>query len=121
MDAVLFRMTLRSTIRIGTSSDVAAVQRLIRGSAPAESRDVTALSTVPGRRYLLVLDAPDGGIAAAAQLTLEDHQGHLGLLAIADSFHGEGLEHRLIGVAEALCNAFGCRSLDVPPVRKRAA
>jgi N-acetylglutamate synthase-like GNAT family acetyltransferase len=112
-------MNLTSTIRIGTSSDVPAVQRLLRDSDPSQ-RDLPALPSVPGRTFLLVLDAPGGGLAAAAQLTLEDHRGHLGLLAIANPFQGEGLEHRMIGVAEALCTAFGCESLDVP-VRRRAA
>ncbi len=71
----------------------------------------------PGRRYVLVLDAPDGSIAAAAGLTIDHGRGHLGFLAISPRCEGERIEDRMIGVAEALGRAFGCETLDV----KRAA
>jgi GNAT superfamily N-acetyltransferase len=114
-------MSVTSTIRIGTNDDLASVQRLIR----TEIDSGAALPTIEdldrglGHQYLLVVDAPDGGIAAAAQVTLEGNRGHLGLLAVDHRFHGEGLEHRLLGVAEALCDAFGCETFDVShPVRR---
>lgn len=113
-------MSVTSTIRIGTNDDVPLVQRLIRSESDTSHvavPNVDDLDTVPGQSYLLVVDAPDGGLAAAAQVTLKGSRGHLGLLAVAKRFHGEGLEHRLIGVAEALCNAFGCETLDVPHPR----
>jgi GNAT superfamily N-acetyltransferase len=113
-------MIITSTIRLGTSADAVAIQKLLRTSGDGNGRDLTAITTVSGRRYLLVLDAPDGELAAAAQVTLDNERGHLGLLAIAERFHGIGLEHRLLAVAEALCDAFGCEGLDVP-VHARAA
>jgi len=71
------------------------------------------LRVIPGRRYILVLDGEHGALAAAACVTLDDGRGHLGFLAIAPSYEGEHLEDRMIGVAEALCSAFGCETLDV--------
>ncbi|HSN26162.1 MAG TPA: hypothetical protein VLT45_07745 [Kofleriaceae bacterium] len=68
---------------------------------------------IPAHRYLLVLDNEDGSLAAAASVTLQDGRGHLGFLAIAPGSEGEHLEDRMIGVAEALCSAFGCDTLDV--------
>ena len=101
---------MQSTIRIGTADDVPAVQQLLEETSGTGEQ---VLATEPGTRYLLVLDGPDGGVAGAAQLTFDGGHGHLALLAIAERFHGEGIEHRLIGVAEALCDAFGCDTFDV--------
>lgn len=68
---------------------------------------------IPAHRYLLVLDGEHGELAAAASVILDKGRGHLGFLAIAPGSEGEHLEDRMIGVAEALCSAFGCDTLDV--------
>ena len=106
-----------STIREATPEDLDAIQRLL-GTQPAGSRrpEQVALDQAPGRRHFLVLDPPDGGpgLAAAAVLQIEGHRGHLVMLAVAKQFEGCGLEDRMIGVAEALCSAFGADTLDVP-------
>ena len=109
---------MQSTIRIGTADDVPAVQQLLDETSKGAS--VQVLATEPGTRYLLVLADPDGGVAGAAQLTFDGGHGHLALLAIAARFHGEGIEHRLIGVAEALCDAFGCDTFDVRASQRAA-
>jgi N-acetylglutamate synthase-like GNAT family acetyltransferase len=100
---------MRPTIRLATSEDLPRIRQLVPGAQD--------LTTVPGRRYVLVLDEPRGGIAAAAGLTLERGRGHLGFLAINPDAEGERLEDRMIAVAEAVAEAFGCDTLDV----KRAA
>ena len=111
------------TIRLATDADLPALRKL----APAAKELGPRLATIPGRRYTLVLDAPDGDegpghdIAAAAVLELDARRGHLVLLAIAERFHGDGLENRLIGVAEAMCSAFHCDTLDVPAARPARA
>jgi ribosomal protein S18 acetylase RimI-like enzyme len=87
------------------------VRQLIQADQP--------LAIVPGHRYVLVLDTPDGGLAAAAGLTLDHGRAHLGFLAIDPRCEGEKLEDRMIAVAEALAAAFACDTLDVP--RRRAA
>lgn len=108
-------MSTSPTIRTASEEDIAAVQRLLRERG--ETFDEATWRTIPGSRYLLVLDAPDGGLAAAAQLTLEGGRGQLGMLTIARSGEGTGLEDRFIAVVEAMCDAFGIDTLDVLPRR----
>ena len=103
------------TIRTAGPADLGAVARLLEEAG--QSFDDRTYTTIPGRRYLLVLDAPDGELAAAAQLVIEGRRGHLAMLTIARRFEGTGLELRIIGVIEAMCDAFGVDTLDVPPRR----
>jgi N-acetylglutamate synthase-like GNAT family acetyltransferase len=77
-------------------------------------RTGTTLPTAAGKdQHLLVLDAPEGGIAACALLVIDGKRGHLVRLAVAEPFAGSGVEDRMIGVAEAMCTAFGASTLDV--------
>src|SRR3954469_16500450 len=107
-------MSSIATIRSGSAEDVAEVKRLLKDV------DEAALVPIPGRRHLLVLDSEDGGLAGAALLVIdrarghESARGHLAALAIAPELCGEHLEDRFIAVIEALCEAFGVRSLDIP-------
>jgi N-acetylglutamate synthase-like GNAT family acetyltransferase len=95
------RVTTSATIREATPDDLADVQRLLHEYSER------ALETIPGRRYMLVLDAPDGGgLAAAALVHIERARGQLALLVVAPRFAGQGIEERMIGVAEALCEAY---------------
>jgi N-acetylglutamate synthase-like GNAT family acetyltransferase len=103
------------TIRTANAEDLPAVKRLL--NEQGESFDETSWRTIPGSHYLLVLDGPDGGLAAAAQLALEEGRGHLSMLSVARRFEGTGLEDRIISVIEAMCHAFGADTLDVPPRR----
>jgi N-acetylglutamate synthase-like GNAT family acetyltransferase len=100
------------TIRSGTPEDVAAVKQLLK-----QPVDDAALTPIPGKRHLIVLDNPTGGIAAAAVLAIDGHHGHLSLFAVDERLVGHGLEDRLLAVIEAMCEAFGLRTLDVPARR----
>jgi ribosomal protein S18 acetylase RimI-like enzyme len=104
------------TIREATAADLDAVEQLLRAqpSGFASRPEEVALPRAAGRRHLLILDAPDGGLAAAALVDIDGHRGHLVMLAVAQGSEGHGLEDRMIGVAEALCKAFGADTLDVP-------
>ena len=93
-------VTSSATIREATPDDLAAVRVLLDDDAER------TLETIPGQRHLLVLDAPDGGLAAAALVHIERSCGHVALLAVAPRFAGQGIEERMIGVAEALCEAY---------------
>jgi hypothetical protein len=79
--------------------------------------DPSTLVGVPGRRHILVLDAPSGGLAAAASFVLDGACAHLTLLAIGTEYQGRGLEDRFIGVIEAMCKAYGAKCLDIPARR----
>jgi hypothetical protein len=109
------------TIREATAEDEAAVEQLFRKQPTAfcGSTDQLRHPRVPGARHLLVLDAPRGGLAAAALVTIDGRRGHLALLAVDHEFEGAHLEDRMIGVAEALCRAYDADTLDVP-VRRSA-
>jgi len=79
--------------------------------------DPASIKPIAGRRHLLVLDTPEGGLAGAAVLVIEGDRGHLSLLTIAPELVGHGLEDRFIGVIEAMCKAFGAKGLDIPARR----
>jgi ribosomal protein S18 acetylase RimI-like enzyme len=103
-------LRIMHTVRLATPEDYPRIRAL------AGDQEV---SRATGHRFVLVLDDGAGGLAAAAAVTLDKGRGHLGFLAIAPGFEGERLEDRMIGIAEAMCEAFGCATLDVP--RRRAA
>jgi hypothetical protein len=104
-----------TTVHEATEDDIAAVEALLRSRA-SDPRSFS-LSQEPGRRHVLVLDAPDGGLAAAAIVEIEGERGQLVMLVVASRFEATGLEARMIGVAEALCEAFGARTMDVSACR----
>lgn len=79
--------------------------------------DPSTLVPIPGRRHVLVLDAPSGGLAGAAVFVTDGACAHLTLLVIAPEMQGNGLEDRFIGVIEAMCRAFGAKCLDIPARR----
>ncbi|HLL21267.1 MAG TPA: hypothetical protein VK427_04005 [Kofleriaceae bacterium] len=97
-----------SNLRPASVDDLPALRALA-----ARDIDESLLTTIPGERYMLVLDDEDG-LAAATHFTIEDGRGHVRLIAIADHHRGEGLESRLVGVIESLCEAFGVDTFDVP-------
>jgi N-acetylglutamate synthase-like GNAT family acetyltransferase len=105
-------MSSEPTIRSSTAKDVSAIRRLMSGDV-----DPSTLVAIPGRRHVLVLDAPNGGLAGAASFVLDSACAHLTLLAIASEYQGSGLEDRFIAVIEAMCKAFGAKCLDIPARR----
>lgn len=106
-------MTSGNTIRLATEDDVTAVQRLIADDA-ASDLDLRSTTTDGGHRYVLVLDDDRGGLAAAAIVALDASEAKLELLAVDPAHRETGIEKRMLGVAEALCEAFGCERLVVP-------
>ncbi len=106
-------MTVMSTVRTGVREDYRAVEQLLAESGRKLDRSLLAGEG----HHVVVLDAPDRGLAAAAVLVIEGRRGHLALLAIAKRFDGCGLEDRLIAVLEAMSEAFGAETLDVQPMR----
>ena len=113
-------MRTSATIREATARDVPAIEKLLADERPRDGRpENLSLERVPGRRHLLVLDAPDGALAAAALVSIEKKRGHLAMLVVARRFHDQGIEDRMIGVATALCAAFGADTIDIP-IRRAA-
>ena len=79
--------------------------------------DTSVLVPIPGRRHVLVIDNPNGGLAGVAVFVTEDACAHLTLLSIAKEIQGHGLEDRFIAVIEAMCQAYGAKCLDIPARR----
>jgi hypothetical protein len=106
-------MTAVPTIRVATCADRPELERLLERPLRSE-HDAAKSATASARRYQLVVDAPSGGLCAAAIVALAPPHAHLEALAIDERYACHELEARLIGVAGALAEAFGCASLDVP-------
>jgi len=102
-------MSLDFPIRLANPGDAPEVARLLHVD------DVGGLPlNVLGKHYLLVIDAPEGGLAAAAVIRLDAPRADIRVLAVAKGYEGHGLEDRIIGLVEEMSQAFGCTRLDVP-------
>lgn len=65
--------------------------------------------------HLLVLNGADGELIAAAMFSIVNGHGHLHMLVVApEADEAHALEQRMIGVIEAMCDAYGATTLDVP-------
>lgn len=108
-------MSLDFPIRLANRDDAPEVARLLHVD------DVGGLPlAVLGKHYLLVVDAPEGGLAAAAIVRLEQPRAHLRCLALAKGYEDRGLEDRVIEFVEDMAVAFGCTQIDVPARRNAA-
>lgn len=68
----------------------------------------------PGR-HLLVLDAHDEGLAAAGLFANHEGRGELLMLVVSpDAEDAHAIEERMFGVIEAMCDALGSPTVDVP-------
>ena len=60
-----------------------------------------------GHHYLLVVDAPDGGLAAAAIVRLEAPRPALRVFAVARGYESVNLEQRVLDLVDEMTEAFG--------------
>lgn len=93
-------------VRVARVEDAASIERLLRTSGDPVAVDAAWLSSTPGRRHVLVVDGGDDELAAIAVVRLLPPHGHVDLLAVAPEHRD--VARRLLGVAAALCDAFGC-------------
>lgn len=95
-------MSLDFRIRLATPDDTPEVARLLHvddvGDLP-----LAAL----GHHYLLVVDAPEGGLAAAAIVRLEAPHPTLRVFAVARNYQGADLEARVLDLVDEMSEAFG--------------
>ena len=94
------------TIRSAADDDLPRAIVLLRDHGLTVPRDLDPHH--PGR-HVLVLDSA-GELLAVAVLQIAAGHGHL--VALATAHADRALEDRMIGVAEALCDAFGA-DLDI--------
>jgi hypothetical protein len=95
-------MSLDFRIRLATPDDASEVARLLHvddvGDLP-----LAAL----GHHYLLVVDAPEGGLAAAAIVRLQLPRATLRVFAVARGYEDLDLEHHMVEIVEEMSQAFG--------------
>ena len=112
---------------VGAHGTVAAIPRgvspTIRYARPSDLPRVEALVAASGvvvggkasDQVTLVLDAPDDreGLAAVCIVQLEHARSHVCALIVAPRGDHQAIEHRMLGVAEALADAMGAPCSDV--------
>ena len=95
-------MSLDFRIRLATPDDVPEVARLLHVD------DIGGLPLAAlGHHYLLVVDAPEGGLAAAAIVRLEAPHPSLRVFAVARPYERAGLEQRVLDLVGEMSAAFG--------------
>lgn len=104
-------MPATSTIRYATDEDLPAVTTLLAGRVSER-----LLAHACHDREVLVLRALDGALLGAALFSIARGRGHVHVL-VADvqaQADAHACEERLLGVVEAMCDAYGATTLDVP-------
>ena len=101
---------LHGSVRNARPGDAAAVTRL----AGTVAVDPSDLATVRhGHVFVFELD---GRVLAATQLLIEPGcRAHVRLLVVDETIGAlaRTVEDRMLGVANALCEAYGCREVDI--------
>ena len=126
---------LSPSVRRAQPADLAALRRLINAAyaverffVDGERIDGAELGALAERGHFLVLDASTPhllgapkDIAAAIHVRIDDdgRSGAISLLSVAPEWQGHGLGRRLVAVAEALCTALGCVSVQLQIVNLR--
>ena len=101
-----------SGIRNATLLDLQELSRLAKSAAYKLAGYLT-------RGYMLVLDRGDGHLDAACHVDVSESSSSIDLLVVDPSIHDENVEHRLVGVAHALCEAYGRPMPPLSPTRSR--
>jgi hypothetical protein len=101
----------RSTVRLARRDDLDAMSRLIAGHATAATTAALAADLIE-TGVTFVLDFAHGGIAAIARVRLGGESARLDFLVVSPRADA-AVEDRMIGIADAIAKAHGCRSLDV--------
>lgn len=120
---------LAISVRRATAADAPAVAELVNRAYSIETFFVEGDRTTAAeiermleRGLFVVLDVsvPSGGgqdgLAAAVYV---ETWGYLGMLSVHPELQGHGLGKRLVGIAEALCEAAGCRQMNLKIINLR--
>ena len=115
-------MQLATAVRRATVADAPALAALVNRCYAVESFFVDGDRTNPAeiarmieRETFLVLEF-DGGLAGAVYV---ERRGYFGMLSVAPELRHFGLGKRLVRIAEAFCEALGCKTMDLKIVNVR--
>jgi GNAT superfamily N-acetyltransferase len=115
-----------ASVRRAAGSDVPAITRLVNRAYRVEDFFVDGprtseaeIARLAAAHQLVVLDDATGGLAAAIQVDPSGERGYFGLLSVDPELQGLGLGKRMVAVAEALCEAMGCRRMALRIVNIR--
>jgi ribosomal protein S18 acetylase RimI-like enzyme len=118
---------IATSVRCAGPDDVPALLALINEAYEVERffvdgdrTDEEELADLQRVGHFLVLDRADhAGLAAAVFVRIAGERGYFGMLSVAPDLRGLGLGRRLVAVAEAMCEAAGCRAVDLQIVNLR--
>lgn len=115
-----------ASVRRAARSDIDALVKVINDAyeiekffVEGERTDADEIAAMAKVGHFLVLDRVGGGLAGAVYVRVDGERGYFGMLSVAPDLRGHGLGKRLVGVAEALCTALGCRVIDMQIVNVR--
>jgi ribosomal protein S18 acetylase RimI-like enzyme len=113
---------LATAVRRAITADAPALADLVNRAYAVEAFFVDGSRTSAAevaqlitRGSFLVLEH-DGGLAGAVYV---EPRGYLGLLSVDPQLQGQGVGTRLVRIAEAMCEALGCREIELRIVNVR--
>jgi ribosomal protein S18 acetylase RimI-like enzyme len=113
---------LAISVRRATSADVAPLATLVNRAYEIEAffvdgnrTNVEEIAELVTQGTFLVLEQA-GGLAAAVYV---EAGGYFGMLSVAPEMQGRGLGTRLVRIAEAMCEAMGCRTTSLQIINLR--
>lgn len=112
---------LAISVRTATASDAPALAALVNRAFAVEAFFVDGDRTSAGEierlldRGTFVVLEHKGGLAAAVYV----ERGYFGMLSVLPELQGLGLGLRLVRIAEAMCEAMGCREVTLRIINLR--
>ena len=112
---------LAISVRSATASDASALAALVNRAYAIEAffvdgdrTDTSEIERMMARGTFVVLEHA-GGLGAAVYV----EPGYFGMLSVLPQLQGHGLGTRLVRVAEAMCEATGCRDVNLRIINLR--
>jgi ribosomal protein S18 acetylase RimI-like enzyme len=113
---------LSASVRPATAADAPALADLVNRAYEIEQffvdgnrTDAAEIAGMMATGTFVVLEQP-GALAAAVYV---ESRGYFGMLAVHPELQGLGIGKRLVGVAEAMCEAAGCRTVHLRVINLR--
>jgi len=113
---------LATAVRRATAADAPALAALVNRCYAVESffvdgdrTNAAEIERMIERETFLVLEY-SGGLAGAVYV---ERRGYFGMLSVAPELRHFGLGKRLVRIAEAFCEALGCKTMDLKIVNVR--